>query len=157
VLALALVLVGCGGGGGHPSPVHYEQFSWDELSPPHATPPPSLPFGAVGTPVPTPAPRVIRALSGRHIDARGFVVGLEVTHAGLRRFLLIRHRAPCCFGRGPLPSAWIDVFLPEGKEIEFDPYRPVEVRGTLRAQEAPSGDVFLAMDAVEARILERID
>lgn len=131
-------------------------FSWSEIGPVH-TPAPTITGWAVGPPQPTPRPEVLRALSGRRVDARGFVVGLEANSRGLKRFILIRHRAPCCFGRGPLPSAWIDVTLPAGKEVPFDPYKPVEVRGTLRAVEAPRGGTFLAMDAVDAWPLERID
>jgi len=156
VLALGLVLAACGGGAAEDPDAPFLPFSWQELGPVHT--PTYGPTGRpVGQPQPTPRPELLRALSGRRVVAQGFVVGLEVNNSGLKRFILIRHRAPCCFGRGPLPSAWIDVTLPDGEEIPFDPYKPVEVRGTLRSVEAPRGGTYLAMDAVDARPLERVD
>lgn len=157
VLALAVGLAACGGGtSADDRDGPFLPFSWREIGPVHT---PSYGFSGrpVGKPQPTPRPEVLRGLSGRRVVAQGFVVGLEVTTRGLKRFILIRHRAPCCFGRGPLPSVWIDVTLPDGEEIPFDPYKPVEVRGTLRSVEAPRGGTYLAMDAVEARPLEKVE
>lgn len=155
--SIALALAACGGGAGsEEADAPYLPFSWQEIGPVH-TPAYGLTGRPVGTPLPTPRPEVLRGLSGHRVVAQGFVVGLEANSHGLTRFILIHHRAPCCFGRGPLPSAFIEVTLPAGKEIPFDPYKPVAVRGTLRAVETPRGGTFLAMEAVEAHPLERAD
>jgi hypothetical protein len=159
LLAVAVVAISVGGcrlkQTGEAAAASFVPLRWEEIAPVHDPVYDAAGLAAM-SPQPTPRPEVLQSMSGRRVEARGFVVGLEATSRGLKRFILVRHRAPCCFGRGPLPSVWIDVTLPDGREIPFDPYRSVEVRGRLRAVVAPSGSTYLAMEAVGARPLDEV-
>ncbi len=73
----------------------------------------------------------IRALDGKSVILRGFILGASVfQQQGFDEFVLIRDNQQCCFGPGAKIYHNVMVEMEDGKTADFS-FRPVQVAGVL--------------------------
>lgn len=89
-------------------------------------------------------PDRIKALNGKRVAIRGFMVPTVVETDGVKGFLLTRSRDLCCFGIMPKMNEWIDATL-DGKSVPFYSDVVITVYGTLEVGEERDGDVVLSL------------
>lgn len=77
-------------------------------------------------------PQSIKALDGRKLALRGYVVPLDQEADGsTARFMLLRSPVTCCFGDAARLNQYAMVEMPPKTLLRYSPYTPVTVRGTL--------------------------
>lgn len=105
----------------------------------------------VKTATPTP---IAESLNGETITIRGFIIALDAK-AKLKHFMFSRYPQNMCFFCGGAgPESAMQVFLPEGKSIDFTKDK-IEIRGTLKIQKGdPSGLIYTMSDAELLKVLE---
>lgn len=79
-------------------------------------------------------PREIRALDGREVGVRGFMLPIRMDGGLVREFLLMRDQSMCCFGVIPRINEWVAVTM-SGRGVRAMMDQPVTVFGTLRVGE----------------------
>jgi hypothetical protein len=89
-------------------------------------------------------PDRIKALNGKRVAIRGFMVPTVVETDGVKGFLLTRSRDLCCFGIMPKMNEWIDASL-DGRSVPFYSDVVITVYGTLEVGEERDGDVVLSL------------
>lgn len=86
-------------------------------------------------------PESVRALDGKRVRVRGFLLSLGISKGLTREFLVMRSQMLCCYGRSPADNEWIVVKLPlPGLAIQQD--EPMDVIGTLHVGAVTQGGVF---------------
>ncbi len=85
------------------------------------------------TPIQVDIPASLRAISGREVVVRGFMLPLKMDGRSTTEFLLMRDQSLCCFGRVPMLNEWVYVRMPKGTTIVND--IPVSYRGKLTVGE----------------------
>jgi hypothetical protein len=94
-------------------------------------------------------PAAIRALDGRKVAVRGFMVPIEFTRNETRSFLLVRNRMVCCFGMLVGLNEWIYVRMKEGRTARWLNDIPVTVYGTLAVGEDIRDGMVLSIYRME--------
>lgn len=94
-------------------------------------------------------PAAIRALSGRKVAVRGFMVPIEFTRNETRSFLLVRNRMVCCFGMLVGLNEWIYVRMKEDRAARWLNDIPVTVYGTLTVGEDIRDGMVLSVYRME--------
>ena len=75
-------------------------------------------------------PESVRALDGKRVRVRGFLISSDFTKGLTRECLVLRSQMFCCYGRRPADNEWVVVKLPPpGLAIQQD--EPMDVIGTL--------------------------
>ncbi|MBC8369934.1 MAG: DUF3299 domain-containing protein [Planctomycetes bacterium] len=77
-----------------------------------------------------PFPEYIRALDGKTIITRGFMMP-DIDFEHIQKFHLVRSLYSCCFGAPPQLNEILRVELSNAKGMDYT-YNTIEVRGTLR-------------------------
>ncbi len=78
-------------------------------------------------------PDAVRALDGRRVSLRGFVLALRTRQGRVTEFLLLKDQGTCCFGAQAQINHFIRVTFPGGRTFESGlPYR---VKGRLKVGE----------------------
>jgi len=101
----------------------------------------------------TPTP-IAEALNGETITIRGYIIALDAK-AALKHFMFSRYPQNMCFFCGGAgPESAMQVFLPEGKSIDFTKDK-IEIRGTLNIQKGdPSGLIYTMSGAELIKVIE---
>ena len=81
-----------------------------------------------------PIPDFIKSLDNRDIEVTGFMLPLEMEGGLARRFLLMRSRSFCCFGKPLEINEWISVRM-VGEPVFSVMDQPMTVYGTLHVGE----------------------
>lgn len=78
-------------------------------------------------------PDAVKRLDSHPVDVRGFMLALEfVTGTDrIKKFLLLRDQASCCFGFVPAPNAVIVVTAASADGADYITDVPINVQGTL--------------------------
>ncbi|MDP6964082.1 MAG: DUF3299 domain-containing protein [Planctomycetota bacterium] len=77
-----------------------------------------------------PFPEHVRALDGKEIVTRGFMMP-DIDFEHIQKFHLVRSLYSCCFGAPPQLNEIIRVELADADGMDYT-YNTIEVRGTLR-------------------------
>jgi len=88
-------------------------------------------------------PPRVRSWDRKLVRATGYVNPMNETR-NLRKFLLVKDRAGCCFGRAPQINHFIDVSLRDGEAVHYTT-DPMTVEGTLEVGEVWDGDWLIAL------------
>src|SRR5579883_949421 len=88
-------------------------------------------------------PADIRALNGRKVAVKGFMMPLTVVGQVTTEFLIMRDQSACCFGVVPRMNYWVDVRVPGGVNTLMD--RVVTAYGTLKVGEVRDGGYLVAI------------
>jgi len=81
-------------------------------------------------------PDQVRALDGRSVAVRGYVIPVTTTRGRVTRFILAaKNEIGCCFGDGLLMNQWILVEAPGGVDVELRPFMPATALGVLEVGE----------------------
>lgn len=76
-------------------------------------------------------PEEIARHDGEEIVITGYMIPGEMVLGSVRDFMLVRDLLACCFGAQPMPDEWIAVTVHEDLDVEYFPYIPIRVTGTL--------------------------
>jgi hypothetical protein len=92
-------------------------------------------------------PASIRALNGKNISIRGFMVPIDFQDDGVRSFIVVPNGESCCYGvMMGAPNEWVEVQMTGTKKVEFPGPAPIIVFGKLQVKE----------EMKKAGIIERI-
>lgn len=141
-------------------PRPYEEITFDLLRGFDWTAPEFAQDGTARPRAVDPYPSAVRALDGRNVKVRGYMLPLELEHGTTTRFALMHSLASCCFGGNPMINEWIDVRMAEGERALYASFTPYMVSGRISVgDEVVSGTVISVyrMTAVEAEIVEPED
>ncbi|MBM4382364.1 MAG: DUF3299 domain-containing protein [Deltaproteobacteria bacterium] len=95
---------------------------------------------------PVVLPADVKALDGKSVALRGFVIPTWVEAGGVREFVLAaKNEIGCCFGDGLTINQLVVVSVPETKKLRLEPYRLMTVLGTLAVGEERSGEMLLSL------------
>lgn len=108
-----------------PFELPFALFAFPEYDPPPLRPdPPPLPAAAF--------PDGLRPFATKVVAVEGFMLATDFDGQTLKRFMLSRFPAGCCFGGTPVLDEWIDVSLAPDGGAPSDTYSAqVRVVGTL--------------------------
>ena len=122
-----------------PLPPGYERLGFETLS--------AFPFevtrevaegttkAVAGTLVPRPSiPSEVKALNGRLVAIRGFLLPVKMNDGLTYEFLLLRNQNLCCFGSNPKINEWITVEA-KGEGVKPIMDQPITVMGRLHVGE----------------------
>ncbi len=119
----------------------YSVVSWAQLT---RSSVPVTPWPDPQAPVVLPAE--VKALDGKSVALRGFVIPTWVEAGGVREFVLAaKNEIGCCFGDGLSINQLVVVTVPEKKKLEIEPYGLMTVLGTLDVGEERSGGMLLSL------------
>lgn len=76
-------------------------------------------------------PKTVKALDGKKVEIKGFMLPIEEENGGARKFILMRNQITCCFGGANRVNEYVMVTMTGAKPAPFIPSVPVSVRGTL--------------------------
>ena len=93
-------------------------------------------------------PAEVTRWSGKRVRTTGFINPMSQTR-NLTRFLLVRDRGSCCFGKTPQMNHYIEVRLKPGSTANYSS-DPVTVEGSFKAEERFDGDWPLGLYWMEA-------
>lgn len=82
-----------------------------------------------------PVPADIRALNGRKVSIRGFMMPLDFDRGTLSEFILNGSADMCAFGVPSSLNEWVLVRMAGAKRTRFTGHFPVSVFGTLEVRE----------------------
>lgn len=89
-------------------------------------------------------PRKVRALDGKRIVLKGFMLPTAEKDGLTREFLIIRSQLTCCFGIPPAPNEWVVVKMPsKGVQPQMD--IPLSFYGTLHVGEMYEQGTFVGV------------
>jgi hypothetical protein len=75
-------------------------------------------------------PQQIRALDGKDVALRGYVIPLDTQGTRITSFVLAAtNQITCCFGDSLAMNEWVIVDVPEGQEFESEPFEMATVLG----------------------------
>jgi len=103
-----------------------------------------------GAALPEQIPASVKALDGRKIAIRGFMIPYRNDGDQVSEFILLRNQGLCCFGIVPRMNEWIHVRMAPG---EFAPYAtdvPLTVFGELEIGEAYENKVLMSLYRMES-------
>lgn len=81
-------------------------------------------------------PQRIRALDGKDVALRGFVIPLDVERGRITSFVLAAtNQIGCCFGDSLFMNEWVIVDVPKGQTFECKPFELATVLGKLHVGE----------------------
>lgn len=86
-------------------------------------------------------PAAVRALDGKRVSLKGYMLPVRVEDGLVRECLLLRNQSLCCFGRRPEINEWVVVKV-QGKGVPSKMDTPVTISGTLRVGELFENGVF---------------
>ncbi|MSU65041.1 MAG: DUF3299 domain-containing protein [Opitutus sp.] len=95
--------------------------------------PQNYPAGTVPPTNPDHIPAGIRALDGKKVIVRGFMVPVKLEGGLAVEFLLTKDPQACCFGLSPYVNDWIFVRMAKGVSATMEV--PLLFAGTLRVRE----------------------
>ncbi len=95
-----------------------------------------------------PAP--IKALGGKKVAVKGFMMPLKSEKGAAKTFLLIKDQSICCFGRTPRMNEWISVKMTGDRTTRFIGDQAVTVFGKLDVGEEIEQGVVLSIYRMEA-------
>lgn len=97
-------------------------------------------------------PASVRALTGRDVAIRGFVIPMVMEGGVVRQFILAaKNEIGCCFGDGLAMNQWIVVDVPEGQRFDADPFVPATVLGTIDVGEDIQQGTVMSLYRMKAR------
>ncbi len=99
-------------------------------------------------------PENIQAYNGKRIAIKGFMSPTRVEDGKTSRFVLVKNRMFCCYGRVPRMNEWIYVEMAEGKSAAYFNDRPVTVVGRLAVGEKRKEGMVLSIYRLEADLFE---
>lgn len=76
-------------------------------------------------------PKSVKALDGHKVKITGFMMPLDETEGGTKKFILMRNQITCCFGGANRVNEYIMVTMNGTKPAPFVANVPMSVRGTL--------------------------
>ncbi len=81
-------------------------------------------------------PEAVRALDGRHVAVRGFLIPAQIRQGKVTQFILAaKNEVGCCFGDGLGISEWIVVDAEQAEDVSRDFLGQVTTLGTLEVGE----------------------
>jgi hypothetical protein len=111
--------------------------------------------GKGAQPPPDQIPAEIRALNGRKVALKGFMLPLTVVGGVTTEYLIMRDRSACCYGAVPKMNQWAEVKMPQGTAPIMD--LVVTVYGTLQVGEVREGGYLVAIYSLSAERLQGPD
>lgn len=80
-------------------------------------------------------PEAVKALNGKKIAIRGFMIPYRLSGESVVEFILLRNQGLCCFGVTPRMNEWIHVAMAPGKAAPYSMDVPITAFGTLEVKE----------------------
>jgi hypothetical protein len=81
-------------------------------------------------------PERVRALDGKEVALRGYVIPLDTRRGRVTSFVLAAsNQIGCCFGDSLAMNEWVAVDVPKGQEFESEPFEIATVLGKLHVGE----------------------
>jgi hypothetical protein len=93
--------------------------------------------------------------NGRLVTAEGFMNPTSQAR-NLTKFLLVKDRSSCCFGKRPQINHYIEVSLKPGATAEYST-DPVAIRGTLKVDDRWDGDWQLGLYWIDGAEMVRVE
>jgi len=91
---------------------------------------------------------IAETLNGEEIEIRGFIIALDAK-AKLKHFMFSRYPQNMCFFCGAAgPESAMQVFLKDGKSVDFTKDK-VELKGTLTIQKGDSSGLIYTLNNAE--------
>jgi len=87
---------------------------------------------------PTPEAKIpaeVRALNGKNVSIRGYMVPVDFESEGITHFVLVPFTDLCCFGVMTGPNEWVDVEMTAKKKVPFSAWDQILVFGKLDVKE----------------------
>jgi hypothetical protein len=75
-------------------------------------------------------PQDIRALNGKEVAIKGFMLPLKQHERRVTEFILLKNQGMCCFGKAPNVNEWVQVAV-EGEGFKAVLDQPVTIYGKL--------------------------
>jgi hypothetical protein len=101
-------------------------------------------------------PAEIHALTGKKVVVQGYMVPFKVDAEGnVRKFLLVRNQAWCCYGQVPQMNEWISVTLTNGQKTEVAQDVPIVVYGTIKVGEEYKDNFVVSIYRIEGEKVEK--
>jgi len=99
---------------------------------------------------PEQIPASIRALHGRKIAIRGFMVPYRNDGDQVSEFILLRNQGLCCFGIVPRMNEWIHVRMAPGESAPYAIDVPITVFGKLEVGEVYENKALMSVYRMES-------
>ncbi|MHC4548467.1 MAG: DUF3299 domain-containing protein [Planctomycetota bacterium] len=100
-------------------------------------------------------PASVKALHGKKIAIKGFMVPLKNDGEEVVEFVLLRNQGACCFGIVPRMNEWIHVTMEPTKIAPYAVDVPLTVFGTLEVGEVFENGLLMSIYRMEStRVLE---
>lgn len=94
-------------------------------------------------------PPAVRALDGKKVVVRGFMMPIEMIRNETSVFLLVRNRLLCCFGMMVGINEWVHVRMADDKRVPWINDVPIAVYGTLRVREEVRDGMIMSLYRME--------
>lgn len=100
-------------------------------------------------------PASVKALDGKKVAVKGFMLPYRNVGEGVTEFILLRNQGLCCFGTVPRMNEWVHVIMEEGKSAPYAMDQPITVFGTLAIGEVYEWET--GKDGVERGVLMSVN
>jgi hypothetical protein len=101
-------------------------------------------------------PQRVRALDGKNIALRGYVIPTDMEGNLVRSFILsAKNEIGCCFGDGLAMNQWVAVEVPKGQEFECDPLELATVLGKLEVGEQVEDGYVMSLYRMAAQKIRK--
>lgn len=120
------------------TPDGYLEIGFDRLSafPPRWSPVTTNPVTLAWTPkLVNPVPPEIKALEGKEVAVRGFMLPIRTEDGLTTEFTIMKNQQFCCYGKPLELNEWAHVRMKAGKGVKSLMDQPVVVYGTLHIGE----------------------
>jgi hypothetical protein len=91
---------------------------------------PPSPIPAFAQALDSPIPDTIKAMEGKKVAVRGFLLPLKVEAGLTTEFILLRNQSLCCYGKPPQVNEWMHVRM-AGRGVKAIMDQPMTLYGTL--------------------------
>ena len=95
-------------------------------------------------------PASVKALDGKKVAVKGFMLPYRNVGEGVTEFILLRNQGLCCFGTVPRMNEWIHVKMAPGKGAPYAIDLPITVFGTLAVGEEYEKNVLMSLYRMES-------
>ncbi len=89
-------------------------------------------------------PEAVKALSGRRLAVKGFMMPTKGNDGKISEFYLMRFMPACCFGDTIKMNEWVEVRMKAGRFASYNVYTPITVHGVFEVNPSVSADGFVS-------------
>ncbi|HEX5136860.1 MAG TPA: DUF3299 domain-containing protein [Planctomycetota bacterium] len=103
-----------------------------------------------GVPPVDQIPVSIKALHGKKVAIKGFMLPYKNDGENVTEFILLRNQGLCCFGTVPRMNEWVHVKMAPGRGAPYAIDVPLTVFGTLEVGEEYEKNVLMSLYRMES-------